>query len=134
MARKSKSSVPAQASEGASRRSNPQFSKLRWINPYLDQTDVEWLKANHLDIAVVILDFLDGLPETCNLSAKYDNKTDRWLATVIYSSDDPTYSDTAVSIRGATRSDALYALAYVVVEKYADGLPEGDAAPTGRWG
>ena len=110
-------------------------STVRWINPYLDKGDVSWLDSHDSELPIFVCDFVDAIPETANLSVKYDDRSGRYNAVIIYSADDPTNPGIAVSCRAATRIDALFALAYVVGEKYKWQLPAADQdQPGGRWG
>lgn len=109
--------------------------KLTWINPRLDASDREWLESHDNELPVVVCDFIDAIPETASLSSKYDADSTRYLSTLIFAPDDPRSPNVAISFRGASRLDSLYALAYLVGEKLAWDF--GDT-PTdenlGRWG
>lgn len=123
----------AQSSSGASkwRNRNP----VRWVNGYLNKDDIEWLVANDKHINDLVLEFIDALSDAASLSCKYEASSDKYLAAVVFTGDGDPNDGWACSMRGSNRVDALYALAYVVAEKYKWKLgTAGDDTSNGRWG
>lgn len=136
MARSKKDHPNTGSSERSSGNARRQFGNpLTWVNPYLDKDDQQWLLANSDKLPDVVCEFLDGAPETVSISSKVDHQSGRWLASVVCSPDDIANANHAVSMRGSTRLDALYALAYVCDFKlkweFTDG---GSTDAPGRWG
>lgn len=111
------------------------FIPVKWVNAYLDETDRQWL-GNHVhELASFVVEFVDALPEGYTLSTKFEHTSGKYLASLICSDSGDGNSGYAVSMRGTTRLDSIYALAYVVGEKLKWSLAASDGSgDTGRWG
>lgn len=108
--------------------------QIQWINPYLNQVDLEWLEGHYNNVAEVLLGFYDRIPMDYTLSQKYDHYSERYQATLICNAlDDPNFG-IAISVRGATMLDACFALAYCVLEKLPQDWSEIKAGRAGRFG
>lgn len=120
---------------GSKPRSGNWQQDVRWINPYLGDTDIKWLEDNEPELTHIVMDFVDELPETYHLSSKPDTASPKFLAVLICSGDGDPNAGIALSIRGSTRVDALYALAYYVAHKMAWKLgTAAGSSGTSRWG
>lgn len=89
----------------------------RWISTYLDKDDLSWLESQRTNMFSIVFEFLADLPETYNLSSKFDDKTDRWLSTLICADSNDPNDGLALTSRASTRALSLYALAYICVFK-----------------
>lgn len=111
------------------------FVPVQWVNPYLDNNDKRWLEDNYKQCNELVLEFVDALSETASLSSKYDSRSDRWLASVVFTGDGDPNNGWAVSMRGATRIDSLYALSYVVGVKLGWKVANSsEGTDLGKWG
>ncbi len=94
---------------------------LTWVPTSLNDADKRWLSANNDHAHEYIFALLDSLSRGYTLSSKYDDKSDRWLSTIICSDEsDPHYS-CALAVRGKTRVISAYILAYIHMVKLSDG-------------
>lgn len=110
-------------------------SPIKWVNGYLNAADVEWLVAHDKQCADLVLEFIDALPEAATFSCKYESNSDRYLASIVFTGDGDPNDGWGCSMRGATRVDAIYALAYIVAEKYKWSLGTVDERNGNtRWG
>jgi len=129
--RNTERSAPNQAG-----RSNTSFerTRLNWVSCYFDLPDREWLASEDHNYSLHICGFLDGLPLSYTVSSKYDSSTDRWLSTCICNDPSDVNHNSALTARGATRLDSLFALAYSHDYKLK-GVWGGSAdTDLGRWG
>jgi hypothetical protein len=111
------------------------YRKFTFIAPYLDQNDKLWLRDNLDNYAHVVCLAMEQFPLHLRLSVKFDNASSRWLAILFDDSGDPKSQGVALSVRGATAIDAVYALAYLHCYKLSGGWSlETDAADTDPWG
>lgn len=113
-----------------------QFSH-KFINPYLTEADKQWLVSNMESIDTICLELLHDVGEMYSFSCTYDAKSGRFNAMLKCVATDHGNSGLILSVRGATAIDAMYALAYLHVEK-SDGLwlsiaPETNVSSE-RWG
>lgn len=111
------------------------FVPVNWVNPYLDASDKQWLTDHVHELAAVVIEFVDALPEGWSLSSKFDYQSSHWLSAVVCNPADGKGLGYACSMRGATRLDSLFALAYVVGEKLKwDLASSATGDDMGRWG
>ena len=109
--------------------------RLTWVNPYLDKGDREWLSSHVEQLADVVLEFLDALPDTASVTTKMDDQSGRFLSSLVFSADDARNPSHALSMRGSTRLDSIYALAYVYDVKLKGQLSDDISSEVdGRWG
>lgn len=136
MARNGNNSKQEKSSENQTRFSNnfSGKSKLRWVNPYLDTKDIAWLNDNYDKLALIVCEFLDALPEGYTVSSKMDYHSGRFSATCVCENGDLPNNGMALSLRGATRIDALYALAYAHDFKLKGIWAGAGDSDNARWG
>ena len=109
-------------------------SNLTWVNPYLNTGDKKWLSDNIDQLPVQICALLDKVDEHHNLSIKFDRYSKRFLATFICNDSESLNAQCAISVRGATATDATYALAYCVLVKMPEKWSDSNDAVGSRWG
>lgn len=134
MARKNKDSEASERKQGTPTRYGNNRPAVRWINAYLDKTDLEWLALHDPDAFSVVGELLDNIPPTYTLSAKYDASADRYLAILFANDSGDSNANAAVTGRGSTSVDAWYALAYLVCVKFKWQFPDAAPETSGRWG
>lgn len=113
----------------------PTGDKLVWLSTYLQKDDVKWLQDNYDGVLDAVSRLFIEAGDGSQISVKPDSASPKFLATYI-SVGISTGRKYAVSIRGTTRIDALYALYYFVAVRYAWDL-EGGAGSTDtelNWG
>jgi len=92
---------------------NMGFDIKHWLSPYLDEKDQIWLRDNYDNVARFVLDTLGELPAGYDLSSKFDDRTDRWLATLkCVRMDDPN-KGIAITGRGSTRVNSIYTCLFI---------------------
>lgn len=112
---------------------NSGYAPVKWVNPYTNEDDVQWLE-DHADTQhIIICEFLAALIPGYNLSNKYDYKSERYIAAIVCVDTGDGNAGFAVSARGATPIDALYALAYICTIKLEWVFSEGATGTTARW-
>lgn len=92
-------------------------NQLRWLSPYLDEKDQIWLQAELDNLAEFIFGRIAELPVGYTLSSKFDDRTDRWLTTIICDRVDDPNRGIAVTGRGSTRINSLYTCFYIAAVK-----------------
>lgn len=136
MARKPKgisSNGAGKAAVPASEGNKP--ARLQWVNPYLGDVDKSWLKSNSSDLLAWVGELLDNLSSGESLSTWFDYDAHRYVASVSCRDPQSPNHGFAISIRGATRLDALYALAYLVRVRFDGAAWNGDTSEDGDpWG
>lgn len=126
--------VSSSKETGKGTKNTKPLNKLIWVNAYLDETDKQWLKANRDNEYECIMQLFDELPEGYTISSKFDKTSDRWIAVCIC---DVVHDDNynhALSMRGASRTSALYALYYTHVVKLNRSWATSQPADFSEWG
>lgn len=91
-------------------------TKLRWVNPFLGNDDKRWLQDHMHDRMELILELVEHSAGMGTLSVKLEDKSGRFLASLVCTLADHPGAGCAISVRGATASHALFALAYLVAK------------------
>lgn len=111
------------------------YRKFTFLAPYLDANDKLWLRDNIDNYGSVVCLLLEQCTSTLRLSLKFDDGSSRFLAVLFDDSGDVKQPGTALSVRGATAADAIYALAYLHCYKLSDGwAAEIDPEHIDPWG
>lgn len=118
---------------GSQARSSGRVS-TRWINPTFNDQDVRWLTDNADNALGVCAEFYTAMPEGYSIVSKYNFHEDRWHGQCFCNSADDPNENVAVSVRGATRLDALYALAYAILHKLPPEWEGAVSDSNARWG
>lgn len=92
---------------------------VEFVNCHLDTNDKDWLRSTSNDSPACVSEFLLGLTETERLSVKFDPKSLRFVAYLFEDSLHSPNTGCALTVRGATAHDALFALAYCHKYKFA---------------
>lgn len=111
-------------------------SELRWFNPYLSEGDRKFLDAKRNELPHLLVAFLEAIEEGWNFSTKFDDRSGRYLATLVLGSNSAGEGrKLAISVRGATASHASILLAYFCAEKHAwEFILEDDPSSDDPWG
>lgn len=107
---------------------------LQWINVYLNDADQQWLEDHSSEQFRVVMEFMDALVETDNLSLKHDVQSGRWLAVLFTHSTDGNGTKCGLSMRAGQPGDAVYALAYTVMVKLDGAIVPASVDSTRRFG
>jgi hypothetical protein len=105
-----------------------------WLSPYLDDKDRGWLEDNRDNISGFIFGVLSELPDGYDFSSKFDDRTDRWLATLKCVRDGDANYGIAVTGRGSTRTNSIYTCLYIASEKLEWNWLEGVTDQKGDFG
>ncbi len=117
------------------KRSKNRFdSNLKWFNPTLNSSDLEYLEAAGDKLVGLVLSLLDEIRDEERLSFKYDSGSGRWLALLFAGGDDDPNTGYALSVRGATAFDAAVTLAYFHLVRFKQVWDVEGASAVGRWG
>lgn len=92
----------------------PQGSSLQWVSANLNSGDKDWLRANVNHAMEFVAELLEELDESFSLSVKFDDKSRKYLSVLVCTAAEHEGAGCAISMRGATPFDSLYALAYYV--------------------
>lgn len=98
----------------------PQGTKLQWVASSLDAGDKEWLRNNANHSLEYVGEFLEDLSPSFTLSVKPEDRSGRYLATLVCTDKEHDGAGCALSSRGSTSFNALYALAYLALGKWPE--------------
>ena len=107
---------------------------VRWFNPAPTSVDEDWLDANTDRFIELLLKLLEDIPENGRYTVKYDVRSGRWIAILFVDGGGDDGGMVAMSVRGATATDAAYLLAYFHLVKFEDGWVNIITERAGRWG
>lgn len=99
-----------------------------FIEGYLDERDRDWLDSNADSQYELILEFLAGLPPGLKLGLGYEERSERYKATLTCSIEGHADNNKVLSSRAATPTAALFALYYRHNVKYKDGWGQAKAS------
>ncbi|HET8671915.1 MAG TPA: hypothetical protein VFM05_15245, partial [Candidatus Saccharimonadales bacterium] len=105
-----------------------------WLSPHLNEYDQVWLRDNSDDIPRFVFGVLAELPVGYTLSSKFDDRTDRWLATLICDRVDDPNRGIAVTGRGSTRINSVYTCIYIAAVKLEWSWAEATTQGMGDYG
>lgn len=109
-------------------------NRLNWINVNLSNEDEIWLSDNWDSSTSLLADFIAESDDYGGLSVKEDKNGGGKLA-ILYGGETPeTFAGYALTGRGTTAYDALYALAYKHLIKLGRKWPTQGTAAKGRFG
>lgn len=96
----------------------PQGTNLQWVVSSLDSDDKGWLKDNSNHALEYVGEFLEELTFEFTLSVKREDKSGRYLATLVCTAAEHPGAGCAMSSRGSTAFNSIFALAYLAEVKY----------------
>lgn len=92
--------------------------RLQFVDGYLDKDDLAWLEDHASESDALILDLITESGNYGGMSCKFDEKSGKYLA-ILFGGGTPEFnSGYALTSRGASPIDALYALAYKHLIKF----------------
>lgn len=106
---------------GQKKKTSGEFRKFDFITPYLGQDDKQWLRDHYDNLPVIVCNLVEQLASHHRFSLKRDESSGRWLAVLFDDSGEKSEPGTAMSVRGATPIDAIYALAYLHIYRFPEG-------------
>lgn len=109
------------ASPADSGKSGFSGQRLQFVDGYLDKDDLAWLENNAEGADSLILDLITESGDYGGLSCKFDEKSGKYLAILFGGSTPDFNSGFALTSRGSSPIDALYALAYKHIVKFRRG-------------
>lgn len=107
---------------------------IRWFNPGPDVADIAWIEDHLVDSMESAFVLFESLSGTQRLSCKLDRKSGRWMAILFGVAVPEEGHLPAMSVRGATATDAIILLAYFVTRKFSDWTTEVTVDHTSRFG
>lgn len=96
----------------------PYGAQLQWVVSSLDAGDKKWLRDNINHSLEYVGEFVTNLTPSFTLTLKFEDRAQRYLATLVCTDSEHPAASMALSCRGATPFDALYAMAYLADGKY----------------
>jgi len=94
---------------------------LTWISPSINDADKRWLSANSDAAPEHIFTFMGRLSAAYTLSSKYDDRTERWLTSLICTDEHHENFGCALTARGKSREVSIFILAYLFMVKLEHG-------------
>jgi len=95
--------------------------KHKFLNPYLSDQDKAWLEDNSDTLDACIIELVEQLRDEYAVRVAYDRNSQRFNAMLTCLVDSHPNTGFILAVRGATPSDALYALHYLHFVK-SEGL------------
>lgn len=105
----------------------------QFVEGYLNDTDKQWLNDNLDGSDEMVYSLVCELDPCFKLSVSFDVRSDRYLASIARIDVGHSDSGKILVSRGATRFDALYALAYRFKVKFSAGWGEASLNSASRW-
>ena len=133
---KSNEEQESENGEGKQGRKSPRgkAGSVRWFNPAPTGEDEDWLDANTDRFVELLLALLEDIQVDGRYTVKFDPRSGRWIAILFVDGGGKDGGMVAMSVRGATATDAAFLLAYFHLIKFEDGWVNIIIELTGRCG
>lgn len=108
--------------------------EFQFVNVHFNAADQQYLRDNYEHAAVFVWEWYGDLPDGYKLSSALDKTSGRFNATLACSTPDDPNNGLILSARGATRTAALFGLAYADSIKFENLWANRNDSDEGMFG